>query len=367
LDAPIITILDTYGTTLFGRRSPVAPVIFAAVVFTATVAPGCSTARSSPDWDRRAVDASMLQDDGELDRAEESYRRLLETAVDAEDRRWVRLKLAQLAAARGQRDRALERYRTLWSDGPRDATGARALWEAAQLVDDPARRDEMEKRLVRTFPETSWSERAAESLVHRRCRRNTCDLEALGVLVESMEEAFLELPVGDNLVFRAAMAAQTHGGSLELARRWFGRIAEERPDSSMADDAERQLAEMAIDRQDWDTALDYLTRLSDRHERSRNFGILSSPHASWAQFKTGWIRMVYLDDYRGAIESFEVFLKRHPKHPRADDAAWHRTQALRLAGRRDAYRRALKALLDDYPESRYITEARTELKGIDNP
>jgi tetratricopeptide (TPR) repeat protein len=313
----------------------------------------------------------MAQDDGAYDRAEARYRQLLETAVDDEDRRWVRLKLAQLAALRGERQVALERYRALFREGPQDATGGRALWEAAQLVEDQAKRDDMEKQLVREFPETSWSERAAESLVARRCRPARCRLSALVDLISSMEDAITELPSGDNLLFRAAMAAHKHGdeesGHRRMARDWYERIAERRPDSSMGDDAERQLAEMAIGRQDWDTALGYLERLANRYDRSKNFGILSSPHASWAQFKMGWIEMLFLDDYDAAVEAFDRFLKRHPKHPQADDAAWHRAQAFRLAGRTTAYRRALEALLDDYPHSRYISEARTQLEELRQP
>jgi outer membrane protein assembly factor BamD (BamD/ComL family) len=313
----------------------------------------------------------MAQDDGAYERAEAKYRQLLETAVDGEDRRWVRLKLAQLAALRGERQVALERYRELWSEGPRDATGGRALWEAAQLVEDDKRRDEMEKQLLREFSETSWSERAAESLVARRCRPARCRLSALRELVASMDDAIAELPSGDNLLFRAARAAHEHGdeGSdhRRLARDWYERIAQRRPDSSMGDDAERQLAEMAIERQDWTTALDYLGRLSNRFDRSKNFGILSSPHTSWAQFQMGWVEMLFLEDYDAAIDAFDRFLKRFSEHPQADDAAWHRAQAYRLAGRPKECRRALKTFLDDYPHSRYISQARTQLEELKQP
>lgn len=303
-----------------------------------------------------------MQDGGELDAAEHRYRELLETAPDEGDRRWVHLKLAQLAAERGDTQTALERYRKVWSGEARDAHGARAMWEASEISEAQGKSDErreLRRRLVIRYPATSWAEQAVESLTADVCTR---DCAALPEFTEKLHAEVEGTPVADNLYIAAAEQLEDAGRD-ERAERLYRRQLERYPDGTMADDAEWALGSLYVRRQQWPAALPYLERVAERVKVSWAVGTYNSPWASKARFRLGWLHLTHLGNYGAAVEHFERYLKDFPRNALADDALWHISQAHRLAGRDAQRRAALRRLLEEFPDSRHAEVARRRLAG----
>ena len=78
-------------------------------------------------------------------------------------------------------------------------------------------------------------------------------------------------------------------------------------------------------------------------------------------FDIGVVQLLYLSNYAEATRWFRRYLDDYPDGVLADDAAWHLVELERLRGDDAAYRGALQAFIDDYPESRYVRRANARL------
>ncbi|MFB6264938.1 MAG: tetratricopeptide repeat protein [Bradymonadaceae bacterium] len=332
-----------------------------ALVMAGLVLGGCSGPETSRR-DERALEAAELRDRGKLDAAEQTYRRLLESASSAEQRRRVRLQLARIAADRGRPTTALDRYEAIWSADRRDALGGRAMSEAADLLarrGDADRARELRRRLVVRFPKTNWSERAAEIIAD--AHREEARLDHLKRLFDRLHGDVRGEPVADNLLFLAAEALDETGRDGE-AVDWYARLLREHPEGNMVDDAEWELANIYLDHRRWRLARTLLRRVADRVYVSRFIGSYNSPWAADARFALGWIHLVHLDDYRRARRHFRTYVRKFPHTVRTDDASWHLAQTFRLQGRSRRFRRKLRSFIEDYPQSRRVDLARELLE-----
>lgn len=325
---------------------------------------GCAAKEHEVQWESDILEARRIHDRGEYSTAETRYRELLESADSTEERRYVRLQLARLAADRGETEEAIERYREIWRKAIDDSAGARSMYEASRLVIEklgrPGDGRSMKRRLIRRFPDSSWAERSIEDLVAYHARREAW--EALQSEVDSLYEDVRETSVADHLLQTAGEVLWQDGGRADAALGYLHGVFERHPDGEAVDDAEWAAARIYMRYQNWEDALPVLRRLADRVNASWLIGTFNSPHASKARFALGRIHLLFLDDYAEAIDHFEQYLSDFPRNRRADDSAWHIAHAHRLAGETDAYRRALTRLVEDFPESRYVDSAREQLR-----
>ena len=325
---------------------------------------GCAAPEEQTRWESDILAAQRLHDRGDLSTAEQRYEELLERADDAEDRRYVRLQMARLAADRGETERALEVYRAVWSEPLDDSHGARALHEASRLVDErqdnPERARAMRRKLIRRYPESAWAERSVESLAEYYA-----DREAWEALQSEFDQLYADVqttPLAGPLLQTVGETLWRRAGRPDAALPYFLRVIEDHADGLVVDDAEWAAGRIFLRRQQWERAVPILRQLAKRVDASWLVGTLNSPHASKARYQLGFIHMTFLDDYAEAIDHFERYLADFPRNRRADDSAWHLGQAHRLAGDRGGYRRALKRLIEEFPESRFVEPARQELR-----
>ena len=346
------------------RRSAALLAALLCVVATGVTTIGCAAPEEQTRWESDILAAQRLHDRGELSTAEARYQELLERADDAEDRRYVRLQMARLTADRGETERALEDYRAIWSEPIDDSHGARALHEASRLVEekqeDPERARAMRRKLIRRYPESAWAERSVESLADHYATRESWD-----TLASEFDELYAdvrETPLAGHLLQTVGEILWRRGGRPDVALPYFLRVIEDHADGLAVDDAEWAAGQIYLRRQEWERAVPVLRQLAERVDASWLVGTLNSPHASKARYQLGFIHMTFLDDYAEAIDHFERYLADFPRNRRADDSAWHLSQAHRLAGDRSEYRRALKRLIEEFPESRFVEPARQELR-----
>ncbi len=392
----------TFGSAIFpfpaGLKA--SPALCACVMLAGLVA-GCASsgnqvddnareipsAEQEPDvWEQQALDARNLHDEGNLREARERYETLLERAESPDDRRYIRLQLARLSADREEWDEALEGYEEIWSEEIEDRYGARAMFEASRVIertsqgkdarptetsqgkDAPPKglpaAERLRWRLVARYPESTWAERSVESIAAHYAEGE--EWASLQREFDRLHDELAPTSIADDILFEAAIVLGNRRGDRETALAYLRRLLDEHPDALLADDAEWEAARLCIDTQDWSCALPLLRRLSERTRGSvaaPKLGVLHPPYASKALYRLGYLHLTHLDDYAAAAEQFRRFLDEFPDHPKADDSAWHLAHAHRLAGEREAYRRALRRLIDDYPKSRHVEPARRQLGG----
>jgi TolA-binding protein len=345
------------------------------LVCTSIVATGCKTSRG-PSWGERSAKAAGLQDAGDLESAEESYRRLL-TDVDAgsRDARYIQTKLAEIAAERGRYQTALKRYRRAW-DGHTDETAASARFDAARLharqLDQTDHAVDEWFAIIIHYPNTATAERAAERLGRHYAAAN--HPEAFARRADAIHPDIADAMGADNLLFWVAQSferadpesASSHPRG-DAAREWYRRLLRDHPNSSMADDAHWELARYFAEHQHWQPALQHYRRLAAMYRPSWFVGSYSSPYASRARYRLGEIQLLFTDNYAQAARHFRRYLSDFPTLRFADESAWHLTHIARLTGRGEAYRRRLRRFIDNYPRSRYVRRATRLLNQSSTP
>lgn len=321
---------------------------------------GCGKDRFVYKWNDRALAAGKLHDAGKLDEAEARYRKLLETAPDAEDRRYVLNQLGNIAEERSQWAEALSLYEKVWSEPHDDEEGAHALYRTYRIVYDElgetSRGLEVARRVATKYPRSVSAEFAVRSIVG-----HYADARRFDELRESMDALYEEVagePVGDNILFETGRALEERAKDDSAALPYYRKLARAYPEGGLADDAAWQIAMIYYERQRWSPAIEWLTRLADDVETSWFVGSYNSPWANDARYELAMIDMLYLADYPGAVAHLEQYLEDFPTSLQADDAAWNIAQAYRLMGDREAYRDQLESFIEEHPESRYVSEAR---------
>ena len=283
----------------------------------------CGGVEAHQAWERDVLEVQTLHDRNKYDEAEQRYRSLLEQADDPDQRRYVRLQLAKLALDRGNVQEAKSRYRSIWRETVEDAHGGRALDAHARLVrrtGDDRRANQLLAKLITRYPETSWAEQAAQKLA--TWHNDHGQLAELPETFERLHEEVGQTTVGDDLWYVLARAF-AEASDPPTALLYFDRVIDEHPKGDRVDDAEWEAAQLHLARQEWGAAVDKLERVADRFIPSWFIGSYSSPHASKARYRLGFIHLTHLSDYETAIGHFEQYLDDFPANPRADDALLH--------------------------------------------
>jgi len=309
------------------------------------------------------LEGRRFQDRGDYDRAGERYRKLRDGSGTAEDRRYAQLQLARVAADRESYEEAVERYATVWQNAEQGAIPARAMFEASDIyrkkLESPERDRALKRQIIQRFSGTTWAERSVESLADRYRERE--DWSGLRRDFDELYEQVRETSVAEDILYTVGDVLNRGADDPDGALEYYQRLLDRHPQGDLADDTEWEAAQIHLRRQNWGAAIPLLRSLAEKVQASAWVGTYNSPHASKARYRLGFIHLTHLDDYRTSIDHFRTYLDDFPDNRRADDAAWHIAQAYRLLGDTENQRRALRRLVDEFPESRYTRRARDQL------
>lgn len=314
---------------------------------------GCATTKPRHQWTESALNAETAHAEGRLDEAESAYQRLLPDAPNADKRRWLQVNLGLLALERGDEELARTRWTEVHSEDRQDLHGANALYEVAKLADEA---DFVDVRLdvIRRYPGQIAAEFALQDIVNRlRAAEQHTELEQL--LVELLDDvAGSEL--GDNVWFEIAQVRNNGLGApneaLEAYRELFARYEK----GPLADDALWEMSEIYRAHQQWEPAIQLMTKLANEVEASWFVGSYDSDWVDDAIYDIGWVYLVFLGDYDNAVRWFDRYLDQFPDGLLNDDAAWHIVEARRLNGDEAGYQRAMQDFAENFPESRYVRQ-----------
>ena len=321
-------------------------------------AAGCATTKPRHVWTERALQAENAQHEGRLDEAERAYASLLPEAPDDDRRRWVQFNVAHLALDRGDTAQAQTAFARLYRDERRDRYGANALYEVAKLAGDD---EAIDARLavVHRYPEEVAAEFALKDIV--RIMSSHDQLRELEALLITLAPDVADTEVGDNVWFELAMLRHRDladaNGALDAYRELFARYE----DGPLADDALWEMANIYREHQMWEPALALLEIIAGDVKTSWFIGSYNSGWLDGAMYDIGWIKLLYLGDYDGAIHWFKRYLKKFPHGLLSDDAAWNIVEARRLSGDEERYQKGLREFIRAYPESRYVRQATVRL------
>jgi len=336
---------------------------------TVFVATGCRTTQQT--WNQRALRAEALHSDRELDRAEEKYRTLLdEASPESRDARSIHRRLAELELDRDRPETAIEHLQRAWR-GHDDEVAASAHFRTGEVhdawLDQSERAESLWFDVLAGYPNSATAEKTAEMLARRFAKRRRP--EAFASRAEEIHDAIADGMVADNLMFWVARGYQLAHDSARTsdatpaAEQWYRRLLRRHPQSSMADDAHWELAQLYESRQSWRRATDHYRSLAQMYRPSWLVGSYSSPYASRSRYRLGLIHLLFTDDYSAATDQFNQYLQDFPTLRYADDSAWHLAHIERLRRNPGDYRQKLRRFIDDYPQSRYIPRAKSILAG----
>ncbi len=332
-------------------------------------ATACRTTQQT--WNQRALRAEALHAERELDRAEEAYRTLLdEASPESRDARYIHRRLAELELDRDRPETAIEHLERAWR-GHDDEVAASAHYRTGEVydawLDQSDRAESLWFDVLTNYPNSATAEKTAEVLARRFAKRQRP--EAFASRADKIHDAIADGMAADNLIFWVARSYQLARNSTDTtaaipaAEQWYRRLLRRHPDSSMADDAHWELAQIYESQQRWPRATEHYRSLAAMYRPSWLVGSYSSPYASRSRYRLGLIHLLFTGDYSAATEHFNRYLRDFPTLRYADDSAWHLTHIERLRRNPDDYRQKLRRFIDDYPQSRYIPRAKSILAG----
>jgi outer membrane protein assembly factor BamD (BamD/ComL family) len=333
------------------------------VIILGTLQLGCSSNKPVHRWNDRVIEAGGVADDGDYAEARARYERLAKTAPGDEERRYVLVELGRLAEDQGEFDDALDYYERVWSQERDDEYGGEAMYRTALIQERHLNRAETSRqtrrRTIYSYPKSVSAEFAVRDLADHYLRRGA--LDQMGADFAKMYERVEGEPIGDNIMFELGRALEHSGDRDDAALAAYREVVRSYNDDSLADDALWQMSKIYRRHQMWQPALQALELCAAKMEVSWFIGDYNSPWANDARFQLGVINLLFLDRYDTAVGHFEQYLDDFPTSLFADDAAWHIIEAKRLSGDRQDYRDAMRAFIDDFPESRHVRTAKARL------
>jgi tetratricopeptide (TPR) repeat protein len=319
---------------------------------------GCSSGSFVHVWEDRYQVARAQQDRGELGEARGHYAQLLKHAPDDERRRLIELELALLLLDEGREAEALAALDKIWEAKQRDAHGARAMWEAAELrqrAGEVERGSAMREALITRYPGHVWADLAMFEL--RREYVAAGRGEELCAKLTAMLPAVRGSGMSTQLLFARAEVERDALEAPERALATFLEVATLDPGGSLADDAVWERAEIYRAGARWKEAVAELGKLADPAESSWFVGSYDLEYSDQARLDRGVILLEHMDDWRGARREFERFLSDYEDSLLRDDAAWGIVRATWAGEGEQAGKQAMGKFVEAYPESRYVRRA----------
>lgn len=322
---------------------------------------GCSMTRPVELWTDEALAVRQLEDQGELQQADERYADLLANPPEGANLRWLKFRRAEILRQTNQPQKALQAYEALWTDDLRDEWGAKAMYQAALLHDQLGQPTQAFGLLLKTifrYP----NEVSAENAMHDVARRLEDTPVSLNNLLADMTPYLDHTLLAGNIRFLRAQILDQRLGRIDEAAMLYREIYVDFKDDGMADDALWEMTNIYRRVQAWKPAVQNLQILANSMETSWFVGSYNSPWVSSAIFDLGTIHLLFLDDYDTAITWFELFTDEFDDSLRAPEAHFQIAEAHRLKGQDAAYRKQLRHILDTYPDSKWARRAQTRLE-----
>ena len=330
-----------------------------------TALTGCNRALEKPDvlpWSDAFIEAGRLSGDERRD----ALRKLIETAPSEERRRRAQFDLASFELRHGDKDVGREIFKSIIAADGSDRIASRSRYELGRMAfevdQDPRAGEEM---LVATILETApWAgaDLALEYLLRHHSRAQTLPLFAQEL--ESLAGEQKENRLAARLYLERGKIIGAIPGRANDALQAYRLAFQRCPDCAASEDALMEMAEIYQRFGQPAAAIQALTIVANRTQRSFFVGTYSSHRASEARFTLGSIAMDQLEDYEKARDHFERFLRDFEGHIRTDHVAWRLVLLERETGSPRAYRRALERFVSEYPYSRFLSEARTRLEEV---
>ncbi len=326
----------------------------------------CSPFGQVTDDDRQWTDDYVEATRYDSDEAREKLAELAETAPNDEKRRDAEFDKARKALRAGDVEAARAGFQSLWDEQIDDNTASRAIYELGRIAAEHDQDYDQARRLLHTaiVDTTPWagSELALRFLVRteRNQQRYEPLVEKLQQLADDVEDDRMAAQL---LLQRGKLLEDELKRDEDALHAW--RAAYDRcEDCAATDEALFRMGKLYARHQNWQPAVDALTIVADRTQRSWFIGTYSSQRASDARLLLGEIEMLHRSDFDAAREHFEEFLSWFEDHSNAHHAAWHLVNIERLDGTERSYRHALEQFIDDYPRSRYYDEAKRQLEEM---
>lgn len=342
---------------------PLGPVALATMMVLGLF--GCSFGEVTPQ-DREWVQEYATAPGHEPREAEQILEHLARTAPDDEKRRDAQFDRARMALKRDDPETARQRFRALIDERDDDNVASRSMYELGRIAaehdeDDARARRLLTDTVLQTFP-WAGSELALDALIRLERDRNRHEslVDALADMAEQTDEHRLAAQLHYE---RGAVLLEDLGrdnDALDAFRSAFDRCAE----CASTDQGLYRMATIYIRRQQFDPAVDVLETVAARDDTSAFVGTYTSLRASDARYRLGRIELVYRQNYEAATRHFEAYLDRFGNNPDADRVAWYLVDIQRLDGTDQSYREALEQFIRDYPESRYVDQARARLEQL---
>lgn len=284
---------------------------------------------------------------------------------DADTRALARHRQGMIRLRQGQPAEAMRLLASVAGFGARERTALAALDIARMPAERAAQRAAILDVAAR-FPDTAAAELAVEQLAVRVMRDEAPALvDAFASLAKRHPDATLG-PV--------ATAWQAHVewrvlADLPAARATLRRLVRRWPQTHQSDEALWLLAGLERRRGEWRRARDTYLALADEHP-DRGWIPLGSERAPKADDAALWAGRITLHGMRDATEAIEVLedaLDAFGDGLLGDDMRFELAIARFAAGRPEAARDSLRAILRRDPESRHVDDARAILAGRPPP
>ncbi|MFT4705870.1 MAG: tetratricopeptide (TPR) repeat protein [Bradymonadia bacterium] len=335
---------------------------------------GCGVPQARWSFHRELLEADALADDGDHDRAQQLYERLLPQSDRDDLTRYVRYRIALMDERAGRFEDAIAGYELIYRtpQSAYDHDAAKAQVRAAELMRDVYGDDEawleMSLSVVERMPYTIDADDAL-SRVLRYWRETGQAVNFVAYAVE-VYPALANTGVADNLVYWSGRVLQEDLGEPRAALEMYEVIRFRFQRSGFWDDAiwrtslaYRQLAALEPD---------YIDEIGLSHrdvERRTLSNFLDAREVSWvmadyesAHYIPALRRMAQMaeedGDLRGAIAAWQRFQRLYPISLNVDDVQYRVMQLQAAGGDLSGIESSIRWLEREYPHSRFIQRGR---------
>ena len=328
---------------------------------------GCATTTQESNWQLWLNSADRHFADEEWSQAEALYGQLLAEVPEGvwpADKAEVEIRRARCWAALGERERALAALEAIGARAPVDLEGAqgqaRAILTKARLLAEMGEADAALSSFVRVV--VAWPESAlAPTALEQVLRRFDAHEDRQGAIdwLEAARAQVGEGAIVDNMVYALAELYR-FDGNIPMAKARLGELRLLGLQSAFFDDATWVLAELEEDRE---LKLALLEELAGAHDSSWALGDYDSLWRDDAMLRRAEIFAAH-GDVAAALTEYRRVEEAYPGSLSAIEAAQAAAALLRAEGRVVAYGEALKAIIEDYPDSVAAERATLQLQLV---
>lgn len=305
------------------------------------------------------AEASRHRRHGRLEEAVEAYGRAAATADRRVDRDEARYRQAKTLARMDEVDRALDLLDAIAAVEPPSRRTARAYFDAALLREEHGDRDEaMEgfRTVALEHSDSGLGKRALWFLV--KDRRDVGDDDGALALVRSLYPRLKDTSLGDDLLDFEAQILMDRGDREGARAAWERLVAEHPyPQGHRWGETLHRLADLAEEDDEPERAIGYLKHLVQRHDRTNLVGSYTLPTMPRAQLRIARLYRDAVGDRPKAEAAFRHLVRRFPRSTLRDDALVELGEMWLEDGRHADACKVFARVLDEYEVGRAYRRA----------